>query len=890
MLVADPDREGAARAVDPKVVIAADGSLLWSWSEFDADGSSQRMMLRLDAENEPELPLTPEVASSDADGPVDGTLNPTLVTPSRTNFSPKRAALARRVCADGVVLLKNDGALPLSSGSSVAVFGPVGGEWLSCGGMSARVNPHYTIDVVDGLRDVGLQVADNSRETAVFVMTRTCGRGGEPDLGAYAMKDEERSELARIKSLGFKRIVVVLNNGVAIATRELASDPAVSAVLMVGFPGMEGGRAVADILTGAVNPSGRLTQTLAQKASDYPADANWQEALHYVPYEDDIYLGYRYFETIPGAKEKVVYPFGHGLSYTTWDVRDDGWEIGDGNIEVKVRVTNTGKTAGRNSVLVYTGVEGGKAEHPARELRGFAKTRLLAPSESETVTVKFAKRDLAYFDDEGASGCIGSWVVDGGRYTIYVGGSVRDAKSIGSFDLPEEILATPGFKLNPAMLARRLRRDGSCTERPVRYGDRNGQPGKVEYPRRGGARRIMLRNVAEGRNTLDEFIEQLSAKEIAAFLCGKENLFIYGDTGSFCILEDYGVPGLQTADGPLGLRIDGIPTTQFPGTDILAGTFDVKLAEEVGRALAEESKLNGIDVLLAPGVNLNRHPVCARNFEYMGEDPVLAGKMGAAIVRGVQAGDVFATIKHFFAANRINALTHFMNVMSERAAREIYLKPFEIALSCSRPDCVMTAYNGTNGRFAGANNGAIDGILREEWGYDGVVMTDWGALSQLWAEVSAGNDVKMPDDGGGAARLAKSMEDGTVDRAKVYASVKRVLRLVMKSNRFKSREMRRTHGADAEAGRPAVVAIYYPHWHVYPKGNEWFHPGWTEWEFVKTSKSRFQGHTQPLVPTPGFLDGANPDDVAKEIDLAADAGIDAFLYDYPDVFWISTIS
>ena len=791
MLVADPDGDGPVRAADTAVSIEPDGRLKWTWSEISADGSARRFKLVLDAEDEPSLPLVPAETSPDdgMDSPRDPSLSTKLVPPERANFSPEKAALSRRVCAEGTVLLKNDGALPLARGSKVAVFGPVNGEWLSCGGMSARVNPHYTIDLAAGLANAGFAVDPASRETAVFIVTRTCGRGGEPDLDAYELKPAETEELSRIKALGFRRIVVVLNNGVGIATRDFASDPAVSAVLLAGFPGMEGGNAIADIISGAVNPSGRLAQTLAARAGDYPSDENWQEALLYVPYEEDIFLGYRYFETIPGAKEKVVYPFGHGLSYTTWKEEGTGnWEERTGGVSrfvATVRVTNTGAVAGRRSVLCYTSQKGGRAEHPALELRAFAKTKLLRPGESETLALSFKKNDLASFDDEGWSGKTGSWVIDGGEYAVWVGGSVRDVVKAGSFRLDEEILSTPGFKLNPAMLARRLRADGSRTEMPVVYGDRNGPLRPAKYPAAPGPK-VTLGDVAEGRSTIDEFIDRLSAEEIASLLCGKPNIFEFGDTCSFARMEELGVTGLQTADGPLGLRIDGIPTTQFPGTDILAGTFDAQLAEEVGRAMAEEARANGIDVFLAPGVNLNRHPVCARNFEYMGEDPLVAGTIGAAIVRGVQSTGVSATIKHFFAANRINALLQFMNVVSERAAREIYLKPFQIALSLSAPDCVMTAYNGTNGRFAGANGGAIDGILRGEWGFDGVVMTDWGAVSQMWAEISAGNDVKMPDDGGTLARFVTFMKNGTVDPAKVRASVRRVLELVMKSQRFRS--------------------------------------------------------------------------------------------------------
>ena len=709
-----------------------------------------------------------------------------LISAARLDtYSAERAALSRRVCGEGSVLLKNDGALPLAKGSKVAVFGPAVGEWLSCGGMSARVNPAYTVLVPEGLANAGFVLDDASREAAVYLVSRNCGRGGEPDLSAYEWKDAEMKMLADIKAMGFKRIVVVLNTGVALATRHLAKDPSVSAVLQVGFAGMEGGNAVADILSGAVNPSGRLVQTLAERTADYPADANWQEGVNYVPYEDDIFVGYRYFETIPGAASRVTYPFGWGLSYTTFALSDPVLVREGDRLAVRVKVTNTGKVAGRRSVLVYSSVAGGKAEHAARELRAFGKTKLLEPGADETLEMSFDRRQLAYFDDEGTSGRIGSWVIDGGEYSVWVGGDVRDVVKAGSFRQEQEILATPGFKLEPSRLARRLRANGSYTECPVTYGLKNGPPRPVAYPKAVPPRPILLRDVAEGRQTLDAFIDQLSAEDIATVLCGHRSLIHYGDTGSFGVLEKYGSTGVQTADGPLGVRIDGLGTTQFPGTDVLAGAFDPELAEACGKAIGVEARLNGIDVQLAPGVNINRHPVCARNFEFMGEDPCLAGLVAAGVIRGIQSEGVAATIKHFAANNRVNACGENTSIVGERAAREIYLRPFELAVAASAPKCVMTAYNGLNGRAAGANWGAIEGILRGEWGFDGVVMTDWGAQSIFWWEVASGNDVKMPDDAGGRQKLVRNMQKGIVDPRYVRASVRRVLSLVLGSPRFK---------------------------------------------------------------------------------------------------------
>ena len=825
MLIARSETKGG-RIAETKIVIGQDGLLRWTWKDVADDGTSKAYVFTCPGNGEPAWPFdVREVGGQDEETAwcPDRTTVPSKeererllkkveMATAKIRYDAGHAAIARRVCAEGSVLLKNDGVLPLPRGTKLAVFGPVDGEWLSCGGMSARTNPHYTCDLSTGLKEAGFDIDPKSREVAILVLTRTCGRGGEPDLAAYDLTEKEKAQLADLKEKGFHHVVVVINNGVAISTAELAAESSVSAILMVGFPGMEGGRAIADILVGAVNPSGRLPQTLAKKVTDYPADENWQESLSYVPYEDDIFVGYRYFETIPGAAAKVEFPFGFGLSYTTFALSDMACEAdGDGR-KVTVRVTNKGRVAGRNSVLVYTSVMGGRAEHAAKELRGFAKTRLLAPNESEMLTVRFRNRDLAYFDDENVSGKNGSWVIDGGTYTVWLGGSVRDVTKVGSFELSESILATPGFKLNPARLARRLRANGGYDRVPVAYGEKSGAPVAPRYPVKVPERPIVFDDLLAGRKSVDDFLDQLSAEETLELLHGQPNLYDWCDTCSIGRLDKYGLPGLQTADGPLGVRLEGANTTQFPGTDVLAGTFDVELARECGKVIGEEAKANGIDIMLAPGININRHPICARNFEFMGEDPLLAGCISAAVIEGIQGKGVAATIKHFFANNRINTCGEYMSVISERAAREIYLKGFEIAIGKSSPACVMTAYNGVNGRFAGGNQGALDGILRGEWGFSGIVMTDWGAQSLSWNEIMSGNDVKMPRDPG-AERTLWSLKNGNIPQWKVRASAKRVIELLLAyKNRKPTWESRLPRPVFDE--KPELVEFYRTAWEI----------------------------------------------------------------------------
>ena len=728
-----------------------------------------------------------------------------LVLTASAKYSPERAEVSRRCAAQSIVLLKNDGVLPLAKGSALAAVKPVGVDYMGCGRGSAWIHMPYVIDVPTGLAKAGYRLDDANRDVAVWTIVRNATEGRECDLDGYFLSGQERAKLAELKRAGFKKIVIVLNVGTMISLEELKRDDAVSALLYVSYPGMEGGNAIADVISGDVNPSGRLPVTVAKTLADYPSDATWQEGRHYVPYEEDVFVGYRYFATVPGACEKVTYPFGYGLSYTTFERSGAEIERADGKVTVRVTVTNTGRVAGRHSVLVYTSLAGGRAQHPAKELRAFAKTALLAPGRSETLTMEFAETQLAYFDDEGVSGRIGSWAIDGGEYTVWVGGAPCDVVKAGSFTLPATILSTPGFKLDPSRLARRLRADGTFAETPVLYGDRNGFRKDVKdvAKRPSPDRLIRLQQVARGEKTLDEFIDQMPFRDMAQLLVGQDNILPVGNTRSIGVLKDYGIPGLQTADGPVGIRLGRMPkkgespvpdqlSTAFPATALTAGSFDLALQEEYGRVVGAEAAEVGIDIHLAPGICLARHPMCGRNFEYMGEDPYLAGRMAAAYIRGVQSQGVSSTIKHFAGNNRENTRRESWDVVSERAMRELYLKGFEIAIKEAAPKCVMTSYNAINGIWAGANFGLIEGILRDEWGFDGLVMTDWHARSHLWQNVAAGNDVKMPDASagghtkGGIDELVDFIKQGRIDVRRVRQSVRRVLELVMASPRFKA--------------------------------------------------------------------------------------------------------
>lgn len=712
----------------------------------------------------------------------------------------RHALVGRRAAAESIVLLKNAAdTLPLAQGGEIALFGDYK-KFLPGGGGSSNVKPVRVVDVPAGLEEAGFKIAPDSRETAVFVITRGSGEGRDNTAQDFELGEKELAGLAKIKSLGFKRIVVVCNCAHAIGLKALAEDPAVGAILWMWCPGGEGGAALGDIMAGKTNPSGRLASTFASAASDYPCHEKFCQSRWYEPYEEDIFVGYRYFETIPGAKERVVYPFGHGLSYTSFKV-----EIPEtpakpefpGKAAVRVRVTNTGAAAGRNSVLCYTSQEGGKAEHPALELRAFAKTKLLAPGESEELQLSFDMKDLAYFDDEGSSGHAGSWVVDSGVYTVKIGGSVRETVAAGTFTVEEPVVvASPGFKLSPAGLARRMRKDGSFTNAPFGYPGPKGldcNP-KVRMEELKEAK-WRLRDVAEGKVSMDEFLDQMTLREMLYLLYGHPKHDPSG-TGSIGDFEKFGIAAAQTCDGPAGVRRSK-PSTYFPCAALLACSFDTALLEEIGGVIGAEAAEVDFDILLAPGLCIHRTPLCGRNFEYFSEDPLVAGVSAGNYVKGVQSHGVGATLKHFAGNNRETTRRIERNVVSERAMREIYLRGFERAIAIGRPWAIMTSYNGINGHNAGENYGLMTGILRDEWGFDGVAMTDWHTTIPIWREIDAGNDVKMPDSFSRTA-TGKAGDSVAIEAAvtawrrsylnawQVRQSVKRVCELVMKTRRFKA--------------------------------------------------------------------------------------------------------
>ena len=707
--------------------------------------------------------------------------------------------LCRKAAAQGAVLLKNEEAvLPLSEKDHVAVFGRCQIEYYRSGtGSGGAVNVPYTTNLMGGLRanqiTVNEELADcyvkwiaenpfdnggggwacepwcqqempvdralvsRAAETsnkAIVVIGRTAGEDKDNAAaeGSYFLTKAEE-EMLHCVCEGFEKVIVLLNVSNIIDMGFVAHSQNIKAVVYAWQGGMEGGNGIADVLAGKEVFQGKLTDTIAGKITDYPSDKNHGGSTKNV-YQEDIYVGYRYFETF--AKEAVLYPFGYGLSYTEFEICDHAISISGSGVDTRLvftcRVKNTGtKYNGREVVQLYVEKPANGMGRPVRELIGFAKTRNLDCLEEEEIQMEVPVYRIASFDDSGVSGYRNSYVLEAGEYHFHAGTSVRDTVEV-------PVNGAVGWQLETVQLIEECREALAPIEVFERMRAQSGENGKVvlgneAVPTRTenirerilsslpetipytGNKGFVLKDVAEGNCTMEAFIAQLSPEDLATIVRGEGMCSIKvtpGTASAFGGVSDdllgYGIPVGCCADGPSGIRMDnGSHATQVPIGTLIACTWDEALAEELFAGVGAEMVQNQVDTLLGPGINIHRHPLNGRNFEYFSEDPLLAGKIAAAVVRGIGSKGVHATIKHF-ACNSQETGRHIVNsVISQRALREIYLKVFEIAVREGNARSVMTAYNPINGYWAASSYDLNTTILREEWGFDGIAMTDWWA-------------------------------------------------------------------------------------------------------------------------------------------------------------------
>ncbi len=617
-------------------------------------------------------------------------------------------------------------------------------------------------------------------DTAIITLNRYSSEGYDRGSvkGDFYLSDEETALVNKIKS-SFKNCIVILNVGGMVDTEWFIDDPEIGAVLLAWQAGMEGGLAIADILCGDVNPSGKLVDTFAKSFADYPYSEHFNDSTTYVDYTEDIYVGYRYFETLPNKNQRVNFPFGYGLSYTTFALSEACAKEENGSIKMSVKVTNTGEVSGKEVVQVYYSAPQGVLGKPARQLCAFAKTKLLNPNQSQTLNMEFKISDMASFDDLGKI-CKSAYILEKGDYEIFVGTSVRDTVKTEFVYTATENIITEQLRsyCSPVALKERMLADGSLEALPQGeakhiFGEK--EPNKAKAPDS-----LIWLEKANEWCTLDEFIAQFTDDELCEFMGSSPDIGV-SNTQCFSGLERLGVPSAPTADGPAGLRLFeccGVATTAWPCATLLACSWDTELVEEIGKAGGLEVKENNLAVWLTPAMNIHRTPLCGRNFEYFSEDPLLSGKMAAAKVRGIQSNNIACSIKHLACNSKEVNRTASDSRVSERALREIYLKGFEICVKEADPWTVMTSYNLVNGIHTSESYELITGILREEWGFNGMVTTDWGVKNNPVYEVKAGNDMKMhigyPED------LKAALKTGELCRADLEDCARHILSVYLR--------------------------------------------------------------------------------------------------------------
>ena len=759
--------------------------------------------------------------------------------------------LVRRLAGQCMVVLENDGTLPLAEPCPVALFGNGARATVKGGTGSGDVNARFTVSVEEGLEAAGFTVttkdwldaqaaltrrlhqdywtaveAEAARtgqepmfvswaapfvpqeitpfsaasnpagETAVYVLARNSGEGADRfrSPGDYQLLP---GELALLTELGrrYKRLIVLLNVGGVVDAAAIRAVPGVSALVLIGQSGAMGGHAVADVLLGKTDPSGRLASTWAKTYADYPAAAafshnggQWHEAY----YRESIYVGYRYFDTF-GVEP--LYPFGYGLGYASFSRETVEADADEHGVRLQVRVVNTGDRPGREVVQVYAAAPYYALEKPRQVLAAFGKTGLLAPGEAETLSLTFPLERLESFSAERCA-----YVLERGDYLIRVGRHSRDTEPVLRLRLdgdaetrrvrhicpleePMETLSRRGAPVPAEKRAEPPTVILAADRIPAETVAYAGEPAPLPEPDTGHI--ITLADVRAGRYTLEQLTAQLTVAELAD-LCvgaarageidasqvvGRGARAVPGAAGDITPRLAYrGVPGMVNADGPAGLRLaprfrvtaageilapskafseylEEFPPkaegdvdyyqfcTAIPVASLLACSWDLELLEAMGDLVGAEMARYGVRTWLAPGMNLHRDPLCGRNFEYFSEDPVLSGLCAGAEVRGVQRHPgADGCIKHFFANNQEDNRMSVNEHIDEQALRELYLRNFALAIETSNPASLMTSYNLVNGVHTANSYDAITAYAREEHGFSGFVMTDWSTSS---AEITA---------------------------------------------------------------------------------------------------------------------------------------------------------
>ncbi len=763
---------------------------------------------------------------------------------------------AVRMVTEGIVLLKNkNSALPLDKNSVVSVFGRIQLHYYKSGtGSGGMVNVSRITGIPEGLKECGIKLneellsiyekwdeenpfdqgegwgqepwcqkempldedtvskASQISETALVIIGRTAGEEQDNKIeeGSWLLTNEEKNMLSLVRK-HFRKVVVILNTGNIMDLTDIENSGA-DAVLLAWQGGMLGGRGTAEVLAGNVSPSGKLTDTVLYSAEDYPSFPYFGNTK-FNCYTEDIYAGYRYSETF--CPEKVRYPFGYGLSYTDFSIEAAAKTDGSYNVTADITITNTGNFKGKETVQLYLGLPQGRLGNPVKQLCGFEKTKELMPGETQKISISFDLSDFMSFDDSGATGYKNCFVIEPGTVKVYCGNNVREAKEILSFEISENSISPKKCSeaMNPVRSFRRIRPEKTengykpvFEDVPVQTVNENDRrlselPRELQYT---GNKGIKLEDVKNKNSSMDEFISQFSDYELSCIIRGEgmgSPKVTAGTASAFGgvtkELHEYGIPCACCSDGPSGLRMDsGAKAFSLPNGTLIASSFNKELVMELFSYLGLEMQFNHIDCLLGPGMNIHRNPLNGRNFEYFSEDPYLTGITASYILKGLKSSGVSGTVKHFCGNNQ-ELERHFSDsVISARALREIYLKGFEIAVKFGKADSVMTTYGPVNGLYTAANYDLTTTILRNEWRYEGIVMTDWWAninernkgitRTNFAAMARAQNDLYMVcrDSSQGDDNTLESLSDGTLTRGELQRNASNICRFLMDSSAF----------------------------------------------------------------------------------------------------------
>lgn len=824
--------------------------------------------------------------------------------PAVTPLELEGREIARKAAAEGIVLLKNKGdLLPLEKGRKLALYGSGASRTIKGGTGSGDVNERSRVSIADGLENAGFQITtrawieayeaaykkareewkkflfqqnsgssdlmgffgvysthpfqmpsgrpvsardirDSDTDTAIYVVSRIAGEGADrtASKGDYYLTDAELTDLKLICA-GYPHVVLVINAGAQIDLSYVDGLPAIEGIIFMAQAGMEGGNALADILSGAVTPSGKLTDTWARAYGDYPASATFSHNNGNVRqeyYRESIYVGYRYFDSFDIEPR---YPFGFGLSYTGFAVTF-GSVTADHEkqtVSISATVRNTGEHyAGREVVQVYAACPQTGLAKERRRLCGFAKTRVLSPGEESAVTITFPVKALASFDERRHA-----WVVEQGIYGLVVGNSSRDLALCAGLNAKEDVIVEAVASICPLQepLEELVRPDSGAQafeaawqsellarKLPVLSLKAAAEPRKAYEESQALRKARALADCLTEEELTHMVVGEISKGQGSESTLGSAGISIPGAAGetSSVLEEKYHVPGLPMADGPAGLRLkrtyevnrasgELIPSNPFSAFEggffvehtphdnadtyyqyctaipvgiLLAQSWDTELIREVGRAIGKEMLAFGITWWLVPGMNIHRDPLCGRNFEYYSEDPVLSGLIAAAMTDGVQAlPGIGTTTKHFACNNQEDNRMGSNSIVSERALRELYLKGFEIAVKRAQPMAIMTSYNLVNGIHSANSYDLCTQVARKEWGFAGIIMTDWTTTfpaggSIPWKCTAAGNDLIMPGRESDLESIRQALADGELSLEDLKACAARLISMAYQSNYY----------------------------------------------------------------------------------------------------------